>query len=297
MIRCVIRENEALTLRRFCKGLNDDLRKEVEVQGVSTLNQAYTLVQDYKLVTKNQWMNRQGSYSIPTKSQFRSSDSLLGAPPHRPNLSSAQLCKKDKGKRVVNEVFKVSSKVKCTNCLGFGHISLYCTSKPLVIQKYKDLGKEKYCSVEVYETNLGDFSDLDDEDVQEEGLNTMSPHELETEVKKESDMSALMVEEILRNSSVESPIEISIVLKESHDKSPPKLLDSSSHIFGVPHIINLEHMLNFLTPYHMHVMRKMKIILGYLIVSIPYLHKFQTMFVSFHTLNHLVFIVTNLRSR
>jgi len=54
MIRCAIRENEAMTLRRFCKGLNDDLRKEVEFQGVSTLNQAYTLVQDYKLVTKNQ---------------------------------------------------------------------------------------------------------------------------------------------------------------------------------------------------------------------------------------------------
>jgi hypothetical protein len=26
MIRCAIRENEAMTLRRFCKGLNDDLR-------------------------------------------------------------------------------------------------------------------------------------------------------------------------------------------------------------------------------------------------------------------------------
>jgi hypothetical protein len=58
MIRCAIRENEAMTLRRFCKGLNDDLRKEVVFQGVSTLNQAYTLVQNYKLVTKNQWMNR-----------------------------------------------------------------------------------------------------------------------------------------------------------------------------------------------------------------------------------------------
>jgi hypothetical protein len=47
-------------------------------------------------------MNRQGSYSIPTRSQFRSSNSLLGAPPHRPNPSSVQLCKKDKGKQIVN---------------------------------------------------------------------------------------------------------------------------------------------------------------------------------------------------
>ena len=32
--------------------------------------------------------------------------------------------KKEKDKQVVNEVSKVSSKVRCTNCLGFGHISL-----------------------------------------------------------------------------------------------------------------------------------------------------------------------------
>jgi len=193
-------------------------------------------------------MNRQGSYSILTRSQFRSSDSLLGAPPYRPNPSSAQLCKKDKGKRVVNEVSKVSSKVKCINCLGFDHISLDCTSKPIVIQKHKDIGKEEYCSVEMYEPNLEDFSDLDEEDVQEEGPNTMSPHEIESEVKKESDMSALMVEEVLGNSSVESPIEMSMVLEKSHDISPPKILDSSSHMLGVHHIISLEQYVELFDP-------------------------------------------------
>ena len=92
----------------------------------------------------------------------------------------------------------------------------------------------------MYEPNLEDFSDLDDEDVQEEGPNTMSPNELETKVKKESDMSALMVEEILGNSLVEPPIEMSMVLEEFHDISPPKLLDSSSHMLGVQDIISLE---------------------------------------------------------
>jgi predicted membrane protein len=65
----------------------------------------------------------------------------------------------------------------------------------------------------VYEPNLENFSDLDDEDVQEERPNTMSPHDLENEVKKESDMSALMIEKVLGNSSVELPIEISMVLE------------------------------------------------------------------------------------
>ena len=129
-------------------------------------------------------------------------------------------------KKTKEKINEKKSRVKCTNCLGFGHISLDCTSKPLVIQKHKDIGKEEYYSVEVYEPNLKDFSDLDDEDVQEEGSNTMSPHELENEVKKESDMSALIVEKVLGNSSVKSPIEISMVLEESHDISPPKLPDS-----------------------------------------------------------------------
>jgi hypothetical protein len=130
--------------------------------------------------------------------------------------------------------------VKCTNCLGFGHVSLDCTSKPLVIQKYKNIGKEEYCSVEVYEPNLEDFSDLDVEDVQEKGLNTISPRELENDIREEFDMSALMVEKVLRNSSVESPIEISIVLEESHDISPLKLPDSLPHMLGVKHIISLK---------------------------------------------------------
>jgi hypothetical protein len=57
-----------MTLRRLYKGLKDVLRREVVFQGVSTLDQAYTLVKDYTLVTKNQWKNRQDSYSIPIRS-------------------------------------------------------------------------------------------------------------------------------------------------------------------------------------------------------------------------------------
>jgi len=42
--RCAVREDEVVTLRRFRKGLNDDLRREVVLRGVSTLEKAYTLV-------------------------------------------------------------------------------------------------------------------------------------------------------------------------------------------------------------------------------------------------------------
>ena len=65
---------------------------------------------------------------------------------------------------------------------------------------------------------------------------------------RKSDMSALMVNEVLGNSSVESPIEINMVLKESHDISPPKLPDSSPHRLGVQHIISLEQHVELLDP-------------------------------------------------
>jgi len=68
MMGCAIRENKTMTLRRFCKGLNDDLRREVVFQGASTLDQTCTLVQNYKLIMKNQRMNCQDPYSIPTRS-------------------------------------------------------------------------------------------------------------------------------------------------------------------------------------------------------------------------------------
>jgi len=42
-----------MTLSRFQKGLNDYLRREVVLRGVSTLDNVYTLVQNYDLVTKS----------------------------------------------------------------------------------------------------------------------------------------------------------------------------------------------------------------------------------------------------
>lgn len=50
----VIRDNEIMTLCMFCRGLNDDFRKEIMFIRVFTLDQAYTIVQDYKLLIKIQ---------------------------------------------------------------------------------------------------------------------------------------------------------------------------------------------------------------------------------------------------
>jgi len=52
-MRCAIRKNEAMTLHRFYKGLNDDFRKKVRLIGAFTLDQACTVVQDYELLIKS----------------------------------------------------------------------------------------------------------------------------------------------------------------------------------------------------------------------------------------------------
>ena len=48
--------------------------------------------------------------------------------------------------------------------------------------------------MQVYEPNLKDFSDLDEEDVQEEELNIINTNEYEDEVNKEYSNSILVVE-------------------------------------------------------------------------------------------------------
>jgi hypothetical protein len=51
-MRYAVREDEVMTLNRFWKGLNDDLIRKVVLRGVSTLDKAYTLIQNYDVVTK-----------------------------------------------------------------------------------------------------------------------------------------------------------------------------------------------------------------------------------------------------
>jgi hypothetical protein len=99
MIRCAIRENEAMILHIFCKGLNDDLKKKKDqAHRCFPLDQVYTIVQDYELLIKSRWTKHQAPLRIPFRSQFRNNDFLLGASPYRPNPSSAKIYKEDKGK-------------------------------------------------------------------------------------------------------------------------------------------------------------------------------------------------------
>jgi hypothetical protein len=163
-MRYAVREDEVMTLNRFWKGLNDDLRRKVMLRGVSTLDKAYTLIQNYNLVTKSQWMRRQDTSSTPSRSQFGSNNSILGAPPRKPNPLISQIPREDKGKGIFHEAPKITSRIQCFKCQGFGHIFSSCPNKTLFIKGQEDMGKEDNCDDKVYEPNPNDFQDLNDED-------------------------------------------------------------------------------------------------------------------------------------
>jgi hypothetical protein len=102
--------------------------------------------------------------------------------------------------------------------------SLIAPLNPLFIQKHKEISdKENYC-LKVYELNIENFSDLDEENMWEEGPNIISTHEFENEKK------------VLGNSLVELPEEVNMVLKKSNDISPLKLSDSLLTMLDIQHV-------------------------------------------------------------
>jgi hypothetical protein len=128
-MRCGVVEDEAITLTRFRRGLNDYLRKELVLQGITTLDPC-NLVQDYELVTKTKFMRHTDTRNTTTKSLRLERNSLLGPPPLKPNPNGAPLVRDDKDKGVASETHKTHSRVQCFKCLGFGHVASNCTNRP-----------------------------------------------------------------------------------------------------------------------------------------------------------------------
>ncbi|XP_035551732.1 uncharacterized protein LOC118349895 [Juglans regia] len=156
-MRCHIVEDEAMTLSRFRQGLKDDLRRELVLRGVTTLDYAYSLVRDYESVMRTPFGRRGDNRPSITPAPTLSPKSLLGPPPS--NVSPAW---KNKGKG--HEIPRTSSRLQCFKCKGFGHISSNCPSQTLVIEEHEGIVDE-LLEDQVYEPKLEEFGDLgDDED-------------------------------------------------------------------------------------------------------------------------------------
>ncbi|KAL3610951.1 hypothetical protein D5086_001971 [Populus alba] len=71
---------------------------------------------------------------------------------------------KDKGKVILYEVPKMTSKIQCFRCQDFGNISLSYPNKALFIKDQDDMGEEDNYDDKVYELNPYDFQDLNDDE-------------------------------------------------------------------------------------------------------------------------------------
>ena len=149
--RCQIVEEEVVTLDRFKRGLNDDLRRELIIKGVTSLDQAYELARNCELAAKSFFMrhfNTRNTTTYPQSSGYR---------PPKANLASTPLGKDDKGKGIVSVPTKLGSRLQCFKCNCFGHIASKCPSKTLLIQE--EDGKEDDMEELVYDPNVEGIQD------------------------------------------------------------------------------------------------------------------------------------------
>jgi hypothetical protein len=82
---------------------------------------------------------------------------LLNVLLYKPNLNGAQSFKKDKGRRVLNKVLKLNSRVQCYKCKDYDHVVANYINKALDIKKQEDESEEKDNGDQVYELDLEDF--------------------------------------------------------------------------------------------------------------------------------------------
>ncbi|GFZ18311.1 SEC12P-like 2 protein [Actinidia rufa] len=108
LMRCDIREDERMTLSRFRQGLNDDLRKELVLREVDTLDQAYTFVQNYEMVSKPSFGRR-----FESQNTLRPPATL---PPSRPVPNTAPLLKDGKERGILDESPGMKSTFQCYKC-------------------------------------------------------------------------------------------------------------------------------------------------------------------------------------
>jgi hypothetical protein len=125
--RCQIVEEEVVTLGRLKKRLNDDLRRELIIRGVTSLDQAYDLAKNCELAAKAPFMRC---------SDFRGTTNNLHPWSNRPPRTGptpTPVGKDVKGKEVARDPSKPNTRTQCFKCQGFGHVAAQCPNRTFFI--------------------------------------------------------------------------------------------------------------------------------------------------------------------
>jgi hypothetical protein len=140
-----------VTLGRLKKGLNDDLRRELIIRGVTSLEKAYELAKNYELAAKTPFMRRSDIRGA-ANNLHPSNNQLLRTEP-----TPTPLGKDVKGKEVARDPSKPNTRIQCFKCQGFGHIAAQCPNRTIFIAEDEH---EDDLEEEVYEPES--LEDLDD---------------------------------------------------------------------------------------------------------------------------------------
>ncbi|KAA8522207.1 hypothetical protein F0562_012880 [Nyssa sinensis] len=131
LMRFNVVEDERMTSSRFRRGLNDDLRRELVLSEVTTLDQAHTLVQNHELVTKHLFPMRattcQPSPWRPQNSPVV--DQARQNPLHNPVRGD------DKGKGIDTEASRFNPTLECFKCHKLGHPTAKCRQQAFLIKE------------------------------------------------------------------------------------------------------------------------------------------------------------------
>ncbi|GFY95544.1 AGC (cAMP-dependent, cGMP-dependent and protein kinase C) kinase family protein [Actinidia rufa] len=149
LMRCNIMEDERITPSHFRHGLNDNLQKELVLQEVATLDQAYTSVQNYAMVSKPSFVRRFENRGTPRPP--------VPSPQSRPTPTTTLLSKDNKEKGILAEFPGMKFGPKCYKCQGFGHVATQCGNKTLFVDSQGQDHKEDDIEEQIYEPNPENF--------------------------------------------------------------------------------------------------------------------------------------------
>ncbi|GFS42606.1 hypothetical protein Acr_00g0080840 [Actinidia rufa] len=210
LMRCDIREDERMTLSRFRQGLNDDLRKELVLREVDTLDQGYTFVQNYEMVSKPSFGRR-----FESRNTLRPPATL---PPSRPVPNTAPLLKDGKERGILAESPGMKPTFQCYKCQGFGHKAANCGNRTLFVNSQGQNYEGDDIEEQLYEPDLENLPESDEDcEGGDVTLGVVSPKEFEREINDQSILFAVVVHDASTESQDTPPKEVTSILQEFHE--------------------------------------------------------------------------------
>ena len=118
LVRCGEDESDAIVLSRFRSGLKSELRRELIVRDISTLEQAIQVVQELDQFHASSFPRRTDYRDNPNRNTIKYQSNPCQSQSHfGPNHSNSK--REDKGKGIAGESSRSLQQTQCFKCRGY----------------------------------------------------------------------------------------------------------------------------------------------------------------------------------